>query len=238
MDSLLKLAIEAHGGLNAWSKFESLHANVSIAGALWDQKQVPGLFENARVELKLQYQHVITHLVDLGERIVFTPNQVSLETESGSFLDTRIDPRCAFAGQTADSKWDKLHAGYFCSYALWCYLTTPFLYTYPGFEAHEIESWHEDGERWRVLQVSFPNEYAAHTRTQYSYFGEDGLLRRHLYTVDVLGGAQGANYATGYRAVDGVMLATRRRVVAYDDAHHKVPEPVLVSIDLSEIHFE
>jgi hypothetical protein len=78
----------------------------------------------------------------------------------------------------------------------------------------------------------------AHTRTQYSYFGEDGLLRRHLYTVDVLGGAQGANYATEYRAVDGVMLATRRRVFAYDDARQKAPAPVLVSIDLSEIHFE
>lgn len=238
MDSLLKLAIEAHGGLNAWNKLQSLQANVSIAGALWDQKQLPGLFKNTRVELKLQYQHVLTHLIDLGERIVFTPNQVSLETESGNLLDTRIDPRGAFAGQSADSRWDILHAGYFCGYALWGYLTTPFVYTYSGFEAHEIEPWHEDGERWRVLQVTFPDGYAAHTRTQYSYFGEDGLLRRHLYTVDVLGGAQGANYASEYRAVDGVMLATRRRVVAYDDARRKVPAPILISIDLSEIHFK
>jgi hypothetical protein len=238
VNNLLSLAIEAHGGLNAWNKFESLHANVSIGGALWDQKQVPGLFKNARVELKLQCQHVLTHLVDLDERIVFIPNQVSLENESGETLDTRIEPRSAFIGQTADSKWDKLHAGYFCSYALWGYLTTPFVYTYPGFDVHEIEPWHEDGERWRVLQVTFPDEYAAHTRTQYSYFGEDGLLRRHLYTVDVLGGAQGANYAAEYRAVDGVMLATRRRVVAYDDARQKVPAPVLISIDLSEIDFE
>ena len=89
-----------------------------------------------------------------------------------------------------------------------------------------------------MLEVTFPEEYAAHTRRQYSYFGEDGLLRRHLYTVDVLGGAQGANYASEYRALDGVTLATRRRVVAYDGARQKVPEPVLVSIDLSEIHFE
>lgn len=238
MDSLLKLALEAHGGLKTWNKLQSLRANGSIEGALWDQKQLPGLFKNTRIELKLQYQHVITHLADLGERIIFRPNQVSLETESGNFLDTRIDPRSAFAGHTADSKWDKLHAGYFCSYALWGYITTPFLYTYPGFEVQEIEPWREEGERWRVLQVRFPDGYAAHTRTQYSYFGEDGLLRKHLYTVDVLGGAQGANYASDYRAVDGVMLATRRRVVAYDDARQKVPAPILVSIDLSEIHFE
>jgi hypothetical protein len=131
-----------------------------------------------------------------------------------------------------------LHAGYFSSYALWGYLTAPFLYTYPGFEAHEIEPWDEDGERWRVLEVAFPDGYAAHTRTQYLYFGEDGLLKRHLYTVDVLGGAQGANYPTEYRAVNGVMLPTRRRILAYDDARRKVPEPILISIDLSEIHFE
>ena len=188
LDNLLKFALEAHGGLRAWDKLQSLRANVSIGGALWDLKQLPDLFKNTHVELKLHYQHVVTHLVDLEELIVFTPNQVSLESESEKTLDTRVDPRSAFAGHSADSKWDKLHAGYFSSYALWGYLTTPFLYTYPGFDAREIDPWYEDGARWRVLQVTFPDGYAAHTRTQYSYFGEDGLLRRHLYTVDVLGG--------------------------------------------------
>ncbi len=238
MDNILAYAIQAHGGLNAWNKLQSLHVNASIGGALWDQKGLPGIFKNTRVQLDLQSQRVVTHLVDLGERIVFTPNQVSLESESGKTLRTRIDPRSVFAGQTANSKWDKLHAGYFCSYALWGYLTTPFLYTYAGFETHEIEPWHENGERWRVLQITFPDGYAAHTRTQYSYFGEDGLLRRHLYTVDVLGGAQGANYAFEYRTVNDLKIATRRRVLAYDVDRNKVPEPVLVSIDLGEVEFK
>jgi hypothetical protein len=238
MDKLLALAVDAQGGLKAWSKFQTLRANVSIGGALWGQKQLPGLFDNTRVELKLAYQDVVTHLLDLGERIVFTPHQVSLESESGNTLDTCNDPRSRFSRHSANRKWDKLHAGYFSGYALWGYLTTPFLYTYPGFEVLEIEPWHENGERWRVLQVTFPDEYAAHTRTQYSYFGEDGLLRRHLYTVDVLGGARGANYASEYRAVDGIMLPARRRVFAYDDARQKVAEPILVSIDLNEIHFK
>jgi hypothetical protein len=200
-------------------------------------KQIPGLFSNARMELRLRDQNVITHLPDIGEQIVFTPAKVSLESEEGKMIDTRINPRAAFAGRSADSKWDKLHAGYFCSYALWGCLTTPFLYTYPGFEAREIEPWHENGERWRVLQVTFPEEYAAHARRQYSFFGEDGLLRRHLYTVDVLGGAEGANYAFDYRAFDGLKVPTRRRVLAYDRNRQKVPEPVLVSIDIKEVHF-
>jgi hypothetical protein len=222
LDNLLKYAIEAHGGLNAWNKVQSLHANVSIGGALWDLKQLPGLFKNTRVDLKLRDQHVITHLLDVDEQIVFTPNQISLESESGKTLETRLDPRSAFAGQSADSKWDKLHAGYFCSYALWGYFTTPFLYSYPGFDAQEIAPWYENGERWRVLQVTFPDGYAAHTHMQYACFGEDGLLRRHLHTVDVLGGATGTNYAFEYRAVDGVMIPTRRRVFAYDGDRQKV----------------
>ena len=235
MDNLLKFALEAHGGLNAWYRLQSLHANVSIEGSLWDLKQVPGLFKNTRVELKLHDQYVVTHLLDEDERIVFTPNQVSLESESGKTLDTCIDPRPALAGQSADFKWNKLHAGYFSSYALWGYFTTPFLYTTPGFDAREIEPRHENGERWRVLQVTFPDGYAAHTRTQYSYFGEDGLLRRHLYTVDVLGGAPGANYAFEYRDVNGLMLPTRRRVFAYDQASQRINEPILVSIDVSDV---
>jgi hypothetical protein len=125
-------------------------------------------------------------------------------------------------------------AGYFSSYALWGYLTTPFLYTYPGFDAQEIEPWYENGERSRVLQVTFADGYAAHTSGQYSYFGEDGLLKRPLY---VLGGAPGTNYAFEYRAVDGVMLPMRRRVFAYNEAGKKIDKPILVSIDLSEVRF-
>jgi hypothetical protein len=66
---------------------------------------------------------------------MFVPHQVSLESEAGNTIETRDDPWLAFAGQTFDAAWDKLHAGYFSSYALWGYLTAPFLYTYPGFEA-------------------------------------------------------------------------------------------------------
>lgn len=83
---------------------------------------------------------------------MFTPHQVSLESESGKTIDACNDPRSRFS---ANCKWDKLHAGYFSSYALWGYVTTPFLYTYAGFEAQEIAPWYENGERWRALQVSF-----------------------------------------------------------------------------------
>jgi hypothetical protein len=58
MDKLLKLAVEAHGGLRAWNKLRTLNANVSIGGALWDLKKLTGLFRNTRVEVKLHHQEV------------------------------------------------------------------------------------------------------------------------------------------------------------------------------------
>ena len=57
-----------------------------------------------------------------------------------------------------------------------------------------------------LSRVTFPDSIAGHTRNQVSYFGPDGLLRRHEYTVDVLGNAPGLNYASDYRAANGLMV--------------------------------
>jgi hypothetical protein len=40
----------------------------------------------------------------------------------------------------------------------------------------------------------------------------DGLLRRHDYVVDVLGGAMGAHYIDDYRDHSGILMPHRRRV--------------------------
>jgi hypothetical protein len=40
-----------------------------------------------------------------------------------------------------------------------------------------------------------------------------------------------------YRNVAGVMVPTKRRVFAYDGEKRKIPEPLLVAIDIREIEF-
>jgi hypothetical protein len=62
-------------------------------------------------------------------------------------------------------------------------------------------------------------------------------MRRHDYTVDILGGATGANYMSNYREFQGIMMPTTRRIHAYDEAMRKVPEPLLVSIDFTDLTF-
>jgi pimeloyl-ACP methyl ester carboxylesterase len=95
----------------------------------------------------------------------------------------------------------------------------------------------EDDEQWRPLRVTFPDGIASHTREQLFFFGPDGLLRRHDYAVDILGGTTGADYALENREVNGIVVPTRRRVYGYEGNHEVVREPVLVAIDMGEIAF-
>jgi hypothetical protein len=61
----------------------------------------------------------------------------------------------------------------------------------------EIDPWEEDGETWRWLKVIFPDQIASQTRQQVSYFGPDGLMRRHDYTVDVPAGGHWCPLCSG-----------------------------------------
>jgi hypothetical protein len=237
MNELLEVAVRAHGGLDRWSQWKSLKSNISITGALWQVKSRPDVLKEIRMEVGLRRQQLTTYRAGEDRRFVWTPNSVVIETADGRVLNHFDDPRAAFTGQVLETPWEDVHVTYFSSEAMWTYLTIPFLYTYPGFVVEELALWHEDGEEWRPLKATFPESFPSHTREQISYFGKDGLLRRHEYTVDILGGAQGVNYAYDYRDFDGIMMPTKRRVFAYDAAKRKIPGLPLVAIDIKDVAF-
>jgi hypothetical protein len=238
VSDLLEQAIAAHGGLDRWNAFRNVSLDLSVGGALWDFKGQTGLFADAAYEADIHRQRATPGRFGAPDRRVqFAPDRLVLETERGEVIEVRDNPRAAFAGHDNQSPWDRLHAADFDGYALWTYLTQPFLYSYPGFTAREIEPWEEDGEIWRRLQVIFPENIASHTREQISYFGPDGLLRRHDYAVDVLGGSMGAQYISDYWSVDGILMPFRRRVHPRSADNRKVSEPVLVSIDVHRLAF-
>jgi hypothetical protein len=237
MNSLLKFATDAHGGLDRWNRLDSLTAHLSVTGEIWRVKGKPDLLKDIRIELPLREEYLTTHFVGENKRFVFEPHHVSVEDEQGHLIEERDEPRRAFEGQRFDTPWDDLHVAYFDSYALWTYLTIPFLYSYPGFVTEELSPWQEDGEEWRPLKAIFPGNIASHTSEQISYFGPDGLLRRHEYVVDIMGGARGLNYAFDYRKINGINVPMTRRVVGFDDNKRKIPNPVLVAIDIREIVF-
>jgi hypothetical protein len=237
MANLQDLVLEAHGA-TLWKRFQSIRGEMSIAGSLWARKGWPEVLKSVRVEAdiirqQLSYQPFTAE----GLRSFYHPNLVAIDTVDGSRLRERANPRSFFDGHTPATPWDDLHLAYFSGYAMWNYLNTPFMFTLPGFATEEIEPWNENGETWRRLQVSFPASVATHCPVQVFYVGEDGLVARLDYFANVTGGIPMAHYISGYRAFDGVRIATQRRAYRRNEDGTPMTSGLVVSIDIADIKF-
>ena len=235
MSDLLQLAIKAHGGLKRWNQVKAIKVAASITGAIWFVKSQGDYLKDIVMTVDTTKERLVTDFPGQDKRLIFEPNRVVLEKTDGTLIKARDNPEASFAGQSRETPWDDIHVAYFQGEALWTYLNTPFLYTHEGFVTEEISSIQVNGEIWRRLKVTFPDNIKSHTREQISCFGPDGLLRRHDYTVDILGGATGLNYASEYRDVGGIIIPTKRRIYAYEGDYQPVMEPLLVKIDMSEV---
>jgi hypothetical protein len=238
MTPLLQLAIDAHGGLERWNRIRTIVVSASITGAIWAVKGQANYLDDIVMRVDTQRQHIVTDFPKKDKRLTYEPERVTLESPTGQIRQERDNPEASFIGQSRETPWDPLHVAYFQGEALWTYLNTPFLYAQPGFVTEEISPIDVEGERWRRLRVSFPARIKSHSREQISCFGPDGLLRRHDYTVDILGGATGLNYAYNFQNVDGLMFFTKRRVYAYEGDFVRIPTPELVAIDVTHIALE
>jgi hypothetical protein len=237
MTELLNLAVKAHGGLDRWNKVKSIKVAASITGAIWLVKGKEDFLKNVILTADTRNERLTVDFPGQNKHAVFTPSRIVIETTNGTLIEARDNPENSFEGQQRETPWDEIHVAYFVGEGLWTYLNTPFLYTHDGFTTEEIPSIRVEGETWRRLKVTFPDSVKSHTKQQISCFGPDGLLRRHDYTVDILGGATGLNYASDYRNMDGIIVPTKRRVYAYEGDYQLVREPLLVAIDMGEITF-
>jgi hypothetical protein len=235
MTELLDLAVTAHGGLERWNEVKTIQIVASITGAIWYVKGKPDVLKNVLVTASTREERATIDFPGQNKRAIFQPNRVVIETADGILIESLSSPKESFEGQQRETPWDDIQVAYFAGEALWTYLNTPFLYTHCGFTTEEIPSIQVEDETWRRLKVTFPDSVKSHTREQISCFGPDGLLRRHDYTVDILGGATGLNYASDYRDVGGIIVPTKRRVYAYEGDYQIVKEPLLVAIDMGEI---
>jgi hypothetical protein len=235
MNELLNLALEAHGGLDRWNKVKAVKVDASITGAIWYVKGKPDFLKNIVLTVETRTERVTVDFPGQDKRAIFEPNRIVIETMNGMLIEARENPEESFKGQQRETPWNDIHVIYFVGEALWTYLNTPFLYANEGFATEEILPIRVDGETWRRLKVTFPDNVKSHTKEQISCFGPDGLLRRHDYTVDILGGATGLNYASDYQDVDGIIVPAKRRVYAYEGDYRLVKEPLLVAIDMGKI---
>jgi hypothetical protein len=233
MNKLLERALEAHGGLERWKQFRIIETDVVSSGELLKRKveQTRGAL---RTSANMQEQACFMIPVEASDkRFSFRADRVAIETLDGKPVIERLDPRSAFAGHDLDTPWDPLHRGYFGGYAMWSYLTSPFSLTVEGAQVWDIEPLEENGEIWRGIRVALPSRFATHSRAQEFYFGEDMLVRRQDYTLDVAEGVNIANYALDIIDVNGFKLPSKRRAYLCNKKYDVLRDRLIISLDMS-----
>jgi hypothetical protein len=238
MSELLDQIVAAHGGLSRWESFDVVKAKIATGGAFWAMK---GLVQDSTPrEMTVWLHEQRASVMPYGaanQRSAYVPERVAVETLAGDVIAERTDPKDSFAGHEMRTPWDPLHRAYFNGYALWTYLTSPFLLTWPGVEVEEVKPWKEGRETWRRLRVRFPATIATHTQVQDFFFDETGMLRRHDYRVDIAGGFAAVQLIDTAVEVQGLRVPTRRRAYLRREGDRPDLNQLMVSIDLSDIRY-
>lgn len=238
MNELLSDIVRAHGGFSRWRALSEVEAAIVTGGGLWAMKGLVQDPDPRRMTVQLHQQRAsLKPFGDPDWHTDFYSDRIAILRGDGSIVAERNDPRAAFAGHEMNTAWDALHRAYFNGYAMRLYLTTPFLLAQEAVRVYEIEPWVERDETWSVLRAEFADTIATHSKVQDFYFGDDLLLRRHDYNVDVAGGFAAAQLVYDYIIADGIRLPSKRR--AYIRRLDRQPDldSLMVSIDISDVHF-
>jgi hypothetical protein len=177
--------------LGRWNKVTSIKVDTPITGTIWYVKGRVDVLKDVVINAETKRERLTMEFLDQDKRTFFEPDRVvvqtsennsvrvsssspraclrpdSLSSAQGETLTARDNPKKSFEGQTLETPWDDLQVAYFSGEAMWSYLNIPFLEEQPGFEAEEITPIQVDGESWRRLKVSLPENVRGHTRRKF-----------------------------------------------------------------------
>jgi hypothetical protein len=180
MNELLAQIVDAHGGMDRWNRYEKVEATIVSGGGLFRLKGVPQ--DSTPRQMTVWLHEERSSVFPFGahdQRTMFTPGRIVIEKLDGTIVAERNAPRDSFAGHQMSTPWDALHRGYFNGYAMWTYLTTPFILGMEGVRVEETEPWREGPETWRVLRAYFAGSVETHSGIQDFFFDDNLMLRRH-----------------------------------------------------------
>jgi hypothetical protein len=203
---------KAHGGEERWRSVESIEVLVSVRGLLFTLKRMPTM-DHLRMTIQVRQPAVVVHgYPHAGKNTHFLgEDRVEIRDDQGYVLDARDAPRSYFRRIRRRFYWDELDFAYFSGYAMWNYMTMPFLFQMPGVEVRRSVYPGPDGADG--YDVRFPPGLPTHCREQTFYFDRAGHLCRHDYTAEVVGAwAKAAHCCEEYRQFSGLSLPTKRRV--------------------------
>jgi hypothetical protein len=234
--ALAELAISAHGGLSAWEQAEEVAVQISSGGFAFASKLQGHAVRGVDARIATRGQRVVFEpYPSAGHRGVLEEDgSVRVEMGAGAVAEARRNPRAAFSDLRHRLWWDRMDILYFGTYAMWTYISAPFVFLREGYELQELEPWEEQGQRWRRLSVRFPDGIQTHCREQIFYVDLEGLIRRHDYTAEPFGDwAKAAHYCFDHQAFGGLLLPTRRVVFPRRSDNRPRSRPRLVWIEVS-----
>jgi hypothetical protein len=230
----LSQIIDAHGGIAYWNSLDSLDIEISASGFLFTSKGVKPL-SHVRMTLCTTRPEVAMHDYPAPGQTTrfFGDERVEIVDEHGKVLQSRSHPREMFSRLRRLFRWDTLDFAYFSSYAMWGYMTAPFLFLHEGVEvADEVDA----GNGYTKLAVKFPLTLPVHCAAQDFFFDKEHHLHRLDYTAEVVGSwAKAAHFCEAYKQFGGLSLPTRRRVYPKLLFNKPMKWLTLVAIDIHDL---
>ena len=209
---------------------------MSTGGALFLMRTTRDAFRQTEVIVDLRSPR--TEIRDFprgGLTGFFEPNRTWIEDRDGRVLAERNDPRASFRRVRKQLHWDHLDSVYFAGYAVWNYMTAPYLLCRSDVAIEECAPCADKGGTWRGLTASFPEGFPTHNPTQAFYFDRRGYLRRHDYHAKVIGPyAVASHYCGDHQTFGKGVFPSRRRVVPRTGTGKTLPFPTLVWIQVHE----
>jgi hypothetical protein len=226
---LAEKMINAHGGIAIWEQASSVTLELHGGGLLLVAKGQASTMRDVAVTVPTTGQRtVVSPFPKPGMRGVFDAGSVRIETDDAEVVERRDDPRPLFKKLRRQLRWDDLDLLYFSGYALWNYVSLPFVLLRGGYRAEAKDE--------TTLVVTFPPDVHTHCPTQRFVLNGSGLLQRHLYTAEPVGRfARSVHVASGQREFDGLIFPTKRRVYPRGVGRARIPFPVLVRIDIDNV---
>jgi len=233
---LLREVMDAHGGFAAWDRAKAVRTVMSTGGVLFLMRTTRDAFHQTEVLVDLHAPRTEIHDFPRGgQKALFTPRRVWIEDRDGQVLAERYDPRASFRGVRKQLHWDHLDSVYFAGYAVWNYITAPYLLCRSDVTIEEGASCVDKGRTWRGLNATFADPVPTHSTKQVFYFDSRARLRRHDYHAEVIGPyAVASHYCDDHLKLGKAVFPTRRRVVPRIGSGKTLPFPTLVWIRIHE----
>ena len=208
--TLVRRAIDRHGGWALWTRLEAVTVNlVALRGLLPWVKGYGRTFQLAR-SLTTFPKRVRTEFRDgsgMPCRVIFERGDMRLlDPATGRVQAESPDHRRTFQGRRRARRWDALDAHYFFGYAWASYNALPFIL--PSLPFLGATSCRRRGERLDGVRVEHPAEAQVHCRRQAYYFD-----------------AQRASHAQRLRRRRGRRLGRRRPLLGRLHDGERAPPP-------------